>query len=82
VGLSIRVSGTLFTFGCLVLPALVAKHLVRDVQRLMILAPLVAIAAAVVGFVVANHLDTPPAHATVALLCGILALAWLRARTR
>jgi ABC-type Mn2+/Zn2+ transport system permease subunit len=82
VGLSIRVSGTLYTFGCLVLPALVVKHLVSDVRTMMIAAPAVAVATAVAGFVVANHLDTPPAHATVALLCGILALAWLRARTR
>jgi ABC-type Mn2+/Zn2+ transport system permease subunit len=82
VGLSIRVSGTLYTFGCLVLPPLVVKHLVSDVRTMMIAAPAVAVATAVAGFVVANHLDTPPAHATVALLCGILALAWLRARTR
>ena len=79
VGLSIRVSGTLYTFGCLVLPALVVKHLARDVRTMMIAAPAVAVAAAVVGFVLANHLDTPPAHATVALLCALLAAAWIRA---
>jgi ABC-type Mn2+/Zn2+ transport system permease subunit len=82
VGLSIRVSGTLYTFGCLVLPALAAKHVVRDVRTLMVVAPLVALLAAVSGFVLANHADTPPAHATVALLCAFLALAWIRARTR
>jgi ABC-type Mn2+/Zn2+ transport system permease subunit len=82
VGLSIRVSGTLFSFGCLVLPALVAKHLVRDVRALMLAAPAIGVAAAVAGFVLAHHWDTPPAHATVALLCAALALAWLRARLR
>ncbi len=82
VGLSIRVSGTLYTFGCLVLPALVAKHWVRDVRALMLAAPAVALAGAVAGFVVANHTDTPPAHATVALLCAALAASWLRARLR
>jgi ABC-type Mn2+/Zn2+ transport system permease subunit len=76
VGLSIRVSGTLYTFGCLVLPALVAKHLVREVRPLLWLAPTIALGAAVVGFVLANALDTPPAHTTVALLCGALPLAW------
>jgi zinc transport system permease protein len=80
VGLSIRVSGTLYTFGCLVLPALVAKHLVREVQTLIWVAPALGVAAAVIGFVFANYWDTPPAHMTVALLCGFLALAWLRAR--
>ena len=82
VGLSIRVSGTLYTFGCLVLPALVAKHLVRDVRALMLTAPAVAVGAAVAGFVAANHWDTPPAHATVAILCAALAAAWARARWR
>lgn len=80
VGLSIRVSGTLYSFGCLVLPALVAKHWVREVRTLLWLAPLVGVAAAVAGFVLANHLDTPPAHASVALLCAALAVSWVRAR--
>ena len=31
VGLAIRVSGMLYTFGCLVLPALIAKSLGREV---------------------------------------------------
>ncbi len=82
VGLSIRVSGTLYTFGCLVLPALVAKHLVREVRALIWVAPALAVAAAVLGFVFANYWDTPPAHMTVALLCGGLAVVWLRARGR
>jgi manganese transport system permease protein len=77
VGLSIRVSGTLYTFGCLVLPALIAKHLVREVRPMLWLAPLIALSAAVVGFVFANTLDTPPAHTTVALLCAALPAAWL-----
>jgi ABC-type Mn2+/Zn2+ transport system permease subunit len=80
VGLSIRVSGTLYTFGCLVLPALVAKHLVRDVRALIWWAPAIALVAAVSGSVLANHFDTPPAHAAVALLCAFLATAWTRAR--
>ncbi len=80
VGLSIRVSGTLYTFGCLVLPALIAKHLVREVKALVWVAPALAVTAAVAGFVFANHWDTPPAHMTVALLCGGLGLVWLRAQ--
>jgi ABC-type Mn2+/Zn2+ transport system permease subunit len=76
VGLSIRVSGTLYTFGCLVLPALVAKHLVREVRMLVWLAPAIALAAAAAGFVLAHSLDTPPAHTTVALLCLALPVAW------
>jgi ABC-type Mn2+/Zn2+ transport system permease subunit len=80
VGLAIRVSGTLYTFGCLVLPALIAKHLVREVRALIWVAPLIAVAGSVAGSVLANYWDTPPAHMTVALLCGGLAAAWARAR--
>ena len=66
--LSIRVSGTLYTFGCLTLPALVAKNLAREIRPLLWLAPGIALLAAVAGFVLAHALDVPPAHATVALL--------------
>lgn len=82
VGLAIRVSGALYTFGCLVLPALVAKNLVREIWPLLWLAPGIAIAAAVAGFVLAHGLDTPPAHMTVALLCALLLAAWALRRTR
>ena len=40
VGLSLRVSGMLYTFGCLVLPALVAKNLCREVHPLFFVAHL------------------------------------------
>jgi ABC-type Mn2+/Zn2+ transport system permease subunit len=76
IGLSIRVSGTLYTFGCLVLPALAAKNLAREIRPLLVLAPAIALAAAALGFVLANHFDLPPAHAVVALLCAMLLLAW------
>jgi ABC-type Mn2+/Zn2+ transport system permease subunit len=83
VGLSIRVSGTLYTFGCLVLPALIAKNLSREIRPLLLLAPALALLASGLGFVLANHFDVPPAHATVALLClGLLAAWTLRAHRR
>ena len=74
---AIRLSaGTLYTFGCLVLPALIAKNLCREVRPMLWVAPLFACAAALAGFVLANGLDWPPAHATVAILAGALPLAW------
>lgn len=82
VGLSIRVSGTLYTFGCLVLPALIAKHWLREIRPLLVVAPAVAVLAAVAGFVVAHRWDVPPAHATVALLCGLLLASWAVGRRR
>lgn len=78
VGLSIRSSGMLYTFGCLVLPALVAKNLCREVFSLFIVAPCIALAVGTAGFVFANHYDYPPAQMTVAFLCLTLVLAWLK----
>jgi len=80
VGLSIRVSGALYTFGCLVLPALVGKQWVREMRPLLVVAPAIGVTAAIVGFVLAHHFDTPPAHTTVGLLCAALPLGWLRRR--
>jgi ABC-type Mn2+/Zn2+ transport system permease subunit len=77
VGLSLRVSGMLYTFGCLVLPALVAKNLCREVQPLFFVAPLVALSTGALGCVLADATDSPPAQMTVALLSLALVLAWL-----
>jgi ABC-type Mn2+/Zn2+ transport system permease subunit len=76
VGLSIRVSGTLYTFGCLVLPALVAKNMLREIRPILVVAPLVALVATVLGFVLAHAFDVPPAHASVTLLCLALLASW------
>ncbi len=76
VGLSIRAAGTLYTFGCLVLPALVARNVCREVAPMLWVAPCVAVAAAFAGFVLSNAFDTPPAHTTVGLLSAALPVAW------
>lgn len=78
IGLSIHVSGLIYTFGCLVLPAIAARNLCREMRSMLWVAPLLAVAAAALAFVVANAWDLPPAHATVAVLCGLVALSWLR----
>ena len=77
VGLAIRAAGTLFTFGCLVLPALVASGVTREVRTLVWVAPAIAIAASFAGFWLAHTADWPPAHATIALLCAALPATWL-----
>jgi ABC-type Mn2+/Zn2+ transport system permease subunit len=82
VGLAIRTSGMLYTFGCLVLPALAAKSLCREVRAMFVVAPLVSLGAGVLGFILANHYDFPPAQMTVALLCLILCIAWILRRFR
>ncbi len=75
-GLAMRVSGLLYTFGCLVLPALVAKSICREIRTMFMVAPLVAVSVGVLGFVLANYYDFPPAQMTVVLLCLALVLAW------
>jgi ABC-type Mn2+/Zn2+ transport system permease subunit len=76
VGLSIRASGMLYTFGCLVLPALVAKNLCREVRQMFFVAPVVAMVIGIIGFVLANYYDYPPGQMTVALICLLLVLVW------
>jgi len=77
VGLSIRASGMLFTFGSLVLPALVAKNLCREVRTMFLVAPALALAVNTVGFVLANHYDFPPAQMNVALAGVLLMTVWV-----
>ncbi len=76
VGLALQVSGMLFTFGCLVLPALIAKNLCREVRTMFWIAPGIALANATVGFILANYYDFPPAQMTIALMCLCLLLTW------
>ena len=82
VGLSMRVSGLLYTFGSLVLPALVAKNLCREVGSVFLVAPFIALGTGAVGFVLANYYDYPPAQMTVAVLSLLLLLAWIIRRRR
>jgi ABC-type Mn2+/Zn2+ transport system permease subunit len=76
VGLSIHSAGMIYSFGCLVLPALVARNLCREVAPMLWVAPAVGLISAIVAFVLADAWDVPPAQLTVALLCGLYGLAW------
>lgn len=80
VGLAIHVSGVVYSFGCLVLPALVAKNVCREVRSMLWTSPLVGLAASVVGFVVAHDQDLPPGQAAVGILCVMLLAAWMLRR--
>lgn len=76
MGVAIHAAGMLYAFGCLVLPALVAKNVCRSTLPMFVVAPAVALIAAGAGFVGGNVLDFNEPQLTVALLCGLLALAW------
>jgi len=71
VAFSLRVSGMVYTFGYLVLPALVARSVCREIRTTLVVAPLVAVGTALVAFAIANFYDLPPAHVAV----GALAIA-------
>lgn len=82
IGLSMRVAGVLYTFGCLILPALIAKHLCREMRLMFFVAPSLALATAIVGSVLADLYDYPPAQMTIMLLSSWLPLVWQMRRWR
>ena len=82
IGFSIRSAGLLYTFGCLVLPALIAKNLVRTIRPLYFVSPLLGLATSVAGFILAHRLDLPPAQNTIALQAILLGLCWGGRRLR
>ena len=74
---AIHVAGTIYAFGCLVLPGLIARNLCRNVRGMLVAAPAVALVSVLVAFVIANHYDWPPGQAAVALLAVELAATWV-----
>jgi ABC-type Mn2+/Zn2+ transport system permease subunit len=78
LGLAMRVSGVLYSFGCLVLPALISKSLCPAALPMFLAAPLIALFASVAAAFLGHALDFNQAQLAVALLCAMLAGAWLR----
>jgi ABC-type Mn2+/Zn2+ transport system permease subunit len=76
VGFSIHVSGVVYAFACLVLPALIAKNLGQEIRTMFFLAPVVSFGTGLGAFVLANHYDFPPGQMATACLCFLLAAAW------
>lgn len=80
IGWSLQVAGLIYTFGCLILPAMAARHLAREFRAMAILAPVLASVCAIVASVCANAWDLPPAQVAVACMAGVVVLAagWRR----
>ncbi|MBM4015566.1 MAG: iron chelate uptake ABC transporter family permease subunit [Planctomycetes bacterium] len=76
LGQSMRLSGLLYAFGCLVLPGLIARAACPALLPMVIVAPLVGVAASVGGALVGQAGDFNQAPATVGLLCVVLAATW------
>jgi len=75
IGLSIHVSGVVFTFGYLVLPALAAKNVCRELGAMLWVSPAIALVSAGVGFVLANSYDHPPGQMAVAVAAALVVAA-------
>lgn len=82
VGGAMRSAGLLYTFGSLVLPAVAAAALCRETRHLFLVAPLLALGAGIVGFVLANHSDDPPGQMAVVVQAVLVAVAWVVRRWR
>lgn len=76
VAFSLRVSGMVYTFGCLVLPPLFARILCREARMMLIVSPTMALATTLAAFVLAHHYDFPPAHLAVTLMVGVVMGGW------
>ena len=76
IGFSIHVSGVVYAFASLVLPALVAKNTGWTAQSLFFLAPSISLISGIFAFVLANHYDFPPGQMAAAILSFFLVLAW------
>jgi ABC-type Mn2+/Zn2+ transport system permease subunit len=82
VGFSIHVSGVVFGFASLVLPALVAKNVCREIRHLFLVAPAVSLGMGVIAFMLANEYDYPPGQMAAACLSVLVVFAWLFRRIR
>ena len=60
IGMSIRVAGAIFTFGALVLPAMVAKSLCREVSPMLVVAPVARTASRTVSNTGRSRWRSPP----------------------
>ncbi len=80
IGLALRSTGLLYTFGCLVLPPIAARSLCRNIAPMFALAPILAVSTAFIGFVVAHAYDYPPAQMTVVLQAACVLAAWVADR--
>jgi manganese/iron transport system permease protein len=82
IGLAMHSAGTLYTFGCLTLPALAARHLCSTMTAMLWVAPALGLGSAVLGFVLANAYDYPPGQYAVAVQAALLLTAWTWRRMR
>lgn len=77
IGIAMCTSGMLYTFGCVVLPAQIAKTLCQRLSYMFIVAPIVATISVVSGLIFANYYNYPPGQMIITLMGMILVFSWL-----
>ena len=77
VGTCLKVSGFLFTFGYLILPALCAKNLVTSYFKVPWLSIIIALICSSFGIFLSTSFDLPPAASCVLLLSVIVPITIL-----
>ncbi|BBM82468.1 metal ABC transporter permease [Candidatus Uabimicrobium amorphum] len=77
IGMAMCSSGMLYTFGCVVLPAQIAKTLCQRLSYMFIVSPIVAVISVVCGLIFANHYNYPPGQMVIALMGMILVVSWM-----
>lgn len=78
IGTSVQSTGVLFSFSCLVLPAMAARHFCRTTKSVFFVTPLIAIGGVFLSLVVANHYDLPNDQTSCVSLCTLVLISWLK----
>ena len=80
VSMAVLSVGPLIAFGFLLIPALTAHMVARNMRQFTVLAPLIGGVAAFFGFCIAYKLDLPVGPTDVVLLGALYAVTWIIAR--
>lgn len=80
VGLAVRSTGVLYTFGALALPVMIAKQLCGEVRNLFLLAPILAATLSFLGLWASHRWNLPPGQAAAATMCLALLVTHIARR--
>ena len=75
LGVSLKTSGAVYSFGCLIIPVLVAAKFCRTTRALFFIAPLIATLTALFGFAAGAFYNIPEAYLTVFSMCCLLPIS-------
>lgn len=74
---SIKTSGVILTFGYMVIPAVSALLLVKNIKKIFFVSVLFGLISTVIGLYLSFVLDLPSGPAIVAVLCLLSATGWV-----